>query len=473
MDRSQETIAVPAGQMGQPLKPQEKAYHPVGVQAADPSKPEEALRDDFIYLLCCAFTCCNCDFPKCFGTRSECTCLWCENSSICCKVVDDQKACCVFYSGHNETVIPRTLYSEYSQICCWECYASLPCVDGPFKKIHDRPNHVTENFTLASEAMVCTGCICCMSGYNCNSDLIMSLRISLLRVRRWCALAAFAACLATTATALLAWALTPSRFACAARVRVSSTSPSAATLDTLTPTLAASTTRATRPVLCLTHAARPFLNATASTPAAPPLRRGGACDPRALRRHFVCGLEVQCLLLQGPHRQNYVTENFTLASDVVVCTGCICCMSGYNCNFPSCLGSYNKSVHCCCESESIFTKPICCDPGYKNPDTCCINYKGHQACVMPYTCCKTISQCCCTDTRYALPCDEEVPAILALCACTMCVDWKCNVSCCKDLNTLMGRKIVTYVDNSAAQNPAMQQQQNPAYNGGTVQAKPI
>mmetsp|Transcript_31066 Transcript_31066/g.53255 ORF Transcript_31066/g.53255 Transcript_31066/m.53255 type:complete len:310 (-) Transcript_31066:242-1171(-) len=309
MDRSQETIAVPAGQMGQPLQPQEQIFHPVGVRAADPNKPEEALRDDFIYLLCCAFTCCNCDFPKCFGTRSECTCLWCENSSICCKVVDDQKACCIFYSGHNETVIPRTLYSEYSQVCCWECYAAVPCVDGPFKKIHDR--------------------------------------------------------------------------------------------------------------------------------------------------------------------QNYVTENFTLASDVVVCTGCICCMSGYNCNFPSCLGSYNKSVHCCCESESIFTKPICCDPGYKNPDTCCINYKGHQACVMPYTCCKTISQCCCTDTRYALPCDEEVPAILALCACTMCVDWKCNVSCCKDLNTLMGRKIVTYVDNSAAQNPAMQQQQNPAYNGGTVQAKPI
>ena len=48
MDRSQESIAVPAGQMDQPLKPQEKAYHPVGVQAADPSKPEEALRDDFI-----------------------------------------------------------------------------------------------------------------------------------------------------------------------------------------------------------------------------------------------------------------------------------------------------------------------------------------------------------------------------------------------------------------------------------------
>jgi len=61
--------------------------------------------------------------------------------------------------------------------------------------------------------------------------------------------------------------------------------------------------------------------------------------------------------------------------------------------------------------------------------------------------------------------------ITCLPACTICVDWKCNVSCCKDINTLMGRKIVTYVDNSAANNPAVQQQ-NPAY-GNTVQAKPI
>ena len=48
MDRSQESIAVPAGQMGQPLQPQEQIFHPVGVRAADPNKPEEALRDDFI-----------------------------------------------------------------------------------------------------------------------------------------------------------------------------------------------------------------------------------------------------------------------------------------------------------------------------------------------------------------------------------------------------------------------------------------
>lgn len=31
-----------------------------------------------------------------------------------------------------------------------------------------------------------------------------------------------------------------------------------------------------------------------------PLRRGGACDHRTLRPHPVCGLEMQCLLLQGP-----------------------------------------------------------------------------------------------------------------------------------------------------------------------------
>ena len=48
MDRSEDVNSVPAGQMGQPLQPQQQIYYPVGVQAADPSKPEEALRDDFI-----------------------------------------------------------------------------------------------------------------------------------------------------------------------------------------------------------------------------------------------------------------------------------------------------------------------------------------------------------------------------------------------------------------------------------------
>lgn len=41
--------AAPAAPMGQPLQaPTGPRYEPVGVQAADPSKLEEALRDDFI-----------------------------------------------------------------------------------------------------------------------------------------------------------------------------------------------------------------------------------------------------------------------------------------------------------------------------------------------------------------------------------------------------------------------------------------
>mmetsp|Transcript_31066 Transcript_31066/g.53256 ORF Transcript_31066/g.53256 Transcript_31066/m.53256 type:complete len:234 (-) Transcript_31066:337-1038(-) len=100
-----------------------------------------------------------------------------------------------------------------------------------------------------------------------TTDKITSLRISPSRVMWWCALAAFAACLATTATSLPAWVVTTSQFTAAARVRVFSPSPSAATPDTRIRTLAASTTRATRPASCLTLAARPFLSAAALIPA--------------------------------------------------------------------------------------------------------------------------------------------------------------------------------------------------------------
>lgn len=82
-------------------------------------------------------------------------------------------------------------------------------------------------------------------------------------------MAVCAACQATIATFLHALVATTSLFTAVAKVRVSAASPSAATLDIEILILAALTTRVTRPVSCLTLAARPFLNATAMIPDAP------------------------------------------------------------------------------------------------------------------------------------------------------------------------------------------------------------
>lgn len=67
----------------------------------------------------------------------------------------DEKACCIWQSGGCELVYPRVLYSEYAQCCCCEYYAALPPVQGPFKKINNRPDKITMNFKPAGDARFC------------------------------------------------------------------------------------------------------------------------------------------------------------------------------------------------------------------------------------------------------------------------------------------------------------------------------
>jgi len=108
------------------------------------------------------------DFPKCFGTRSECTFCCFEYSSICMKCVEGPKACLICQSGGFECVHPRKCYSEYAQCFCFECYAALPPISGQFKKIHDRPNHTTSNFVPSGDATLCSSFLCCLSSCNCR-----------------------------------------------------------------------------------------------------------------------------------------------------------------------------------------------------------------------------------------------------------------------------------------------------------------
>lgn len=56
-----------------------------------------------------------------------------------------------------------------------------------------------------------------------------------------------------------------------------------------------------------------------------------------------------------------------------------------NCNFPSCLGVYNKCVCLCIEDECIYYKPMCCVDNKPDPHTLCIISKSHYSLVMPCT----------------------------------------------------------------------------------------
>ena len=87
---------------------------------------------------------------------------------------------------------------------------------------------------------------------------------------------------------------------------------------------------------------------------------------------------------------------------------------------PDCIGWYSKGACVCAEIEWA-----CCKPG-KEEGSMCICAKGELEFVQPTTCVKLTCQECCLDSRCAVPCDDEVPCIIA-CLSLQCVrDYKCD-----------------------------------------------
>mmetsp|Transcript_4050 Transcript_4050/g.6424 ORF Transcript_4050/g.6424 Transcript_4050/m.6424 type:complete len:300 (+) Transcript_4050:84-983(+) len=146
--------------------------------------------------------------------------------------------------------------------------------------------------------------------------------------------------------------------------------------------------------------------------------------------------------------------------NVTVCSGHCCTIDSCYCDFPACLGCYRKGVCLCCEGEMIQCKPMCGQEKVKE-NLLCILCKGSSLLIMPYTCCKGVSQVCCLDSRYAFPCDDEVPCIWTPCIfCTCCVQGKCQLACCTTIDELVGQR-----------NPALMNNQTSS-SGGTVVAQP-
>merc|ERR1712083_1154837 len=80
---------------------------------------------------------------------------------------------------------------------------------------------------------------------------------------------------------------------------------------------------------------------------------------------------------------------------------------------------------CCLEGE------FCCKPG---ADMLCLGCCACR-CIAPSTCMKSENQCCCTVAGIAIPCDDEVPCMLACCF----LDCYPKCGCCQNMGDLMAK----------------------------------
>ncbi|KAL1519576.1 hypothetical protein AB1Y20_023119 [Prymnesium parvum] len=108
-----------------------------------------------------------------------------------------------------------------------------------------------------------------------------------------------------------------------------------------------------------------------------------------------------------------------------ICSGFCCSMTIFNPTYPDCCGCRFKGTCCCCESQMVQCIPACLEgveaPGHS--DAVCLCSDGFQKCVIPDPngpWIKSISQCCCFESRCAFPCDAEVPCNLNM-YCINCV----------------------------------------------------
>ena len=96
-----------------------------------------------------------------------------------------------------------------------------------------------------------------------------------------------------------------------------------------------------------------------------------------------------------------------------------------------CWGCSSEFRVLCFQSKAIGCKPV-----HGNDDLCCICQEGSCNCVPIRTCCKGKQQCFCLDTRFALPCDEDIPCMFTILGLTLCFKYACTPKCCVKISDL-------------------------------------
>tara|TARA_B110001452_G_scaffold244401_1_gene228406 strand:- start:588 stop:1046 length:459 start_codon:yes stop_codon:yes gene_type:complete len=124
----------------------------------------------------------------------------------------------------------------------------------------------------------------------------------------------------------------------------------------------------------------------------------------------------------------YVAQDAVDENDLTIINSCCCITQALYTSCPDCIGCSGKGSLCCFEVDT------CCKVGA--PCLCC-GCCGCK-CIEPTTCLKLQKQCCCLVNNVAIPCDDEMPCMLALCCCSMYP--KCG--CCMKQGQLTGRPVV-------------------------------
>jgi hypothetical protein len=106
--------------------------------------------------------------------------------------------------------------------------------------------------------------------------------------------------------------------------------------------------------------------------------------------------------------------------DMTVFGACCCNILSIYATWPACLGTYAKGVVVCCKVEMMM-----CKAGFDEGSLCqCM--KSDIEIIKPTICCKLDWQLCCLDARTAVPCDDEVPCMVAFAGVSCVKDYKCH-----------------------------------------------
>jgi len=108
-------------------------------------------------------------------------------------------------------------------------------------------------------------------------------------------------------------------------------------------------------------------------------------------------------------------------NDIWKCCGCPGVLWGLYTKCPDCIGCHIASTCCCLDQVWEFK------------------------CVTPRTCCKCYRQCCCCEYRGAIPCDDEIPLIIACCSKICCGNPPAEVTEAEQIPLADG-KIETEID---------------------------
>eukprot|EP01038_Epipyxis_sp_PR26KG_P005608 gene5608-7742_t len=128
------------------------------------------------------------------------------------------------------------------------------------------------------------------------------------------------------------------------------------------------------------------------------------------------------------------SESSVNVGDLVPFHAACCSITSCYWKFPECFGVYGQGDCCCLQGEFKL-----CKPGGKKSEHLCVCSEVGYYLVRPTTCCKSVQQCFCLDSRIAFPCDSDVPCMFTYCFITCCFNWKCvGCQCGKTVQELGG-----------------------------------